>query len=359
MNRRILRVAVWALVLCLCGSFAAADDFTQEERDGKGKAGISLPTEDLQHWVLEGKLMQEELNEKGYNTILSYNSDAEAQIADLNNMISAGCDVLIVAAVDGFSLKDVMDEAKKAGIMVVAYDRMIFDTEAIDFYVTCDNYAIGVTQGYYIINKLDLKNTDRVYRMEVFAGSPDDFNAQLFYNGAMDVLRPYIDYGKLVIPSGETDFETCAVSWWPSDEAQARMDSLLAKYYPDGSFPDVVLSPNDSIALGITNSLEEAGCPVGSFPVITGQDCDTNNIKNIIAGKQSMSVFKDPRYLCSMVVEMVNAWYTGEEVPVNDVVTYNNNMKIIPTFRFVPVYIDVTNYELLIDEGYYTEEELQ
>ncbi|MBR5344665.1 MAG: sugar-binding protein [Clostridia bacterium] len=325
------------------------------------KVGVSMPTQDLQRWVQDGENMQKELEENGYEVILTYAANNVAQqIADLENMITNGCDVLVIASIDGSSLGEVLAKAKENNIMVVAYDRLLMDTPDVDFYATFDNYKVGVIQASYIVEKFDLENTDKTFRMEVFAGSPDDNNARFFYAGAMDILQKYIDEGKLVVPSGQTDFETCAILGWGTPDAQTRMDNLLTAFYSDGSFPDLVLSPNDSLAMGIANAVEAAGCPLESFPVITGQDCDKANMKNILAGKQSMSVFKDTRTLAAQVVEMVNEYLLGEEVTVNDTSTYNNNVKDVPSFLCDPVFADINNYEeLLIESGYYTPEDLQ
>jgi putative multiple sugar transport system substrate-binding protein len=346
-----LLALVLALTLCLGIASAFAAD----------KVGVSMPTQDLQRWVQDGENMQKELEENGYEVILTYAANNVAtQISDIENMITNDCKVLVIASIDGGSLGTVLKAAKEQGIMVIAYDRLLMDTPDVDYYATFDNYGVGVIQASFIIEKLDLDNTDKVYRMEVFAGSPDDNNARFFYSGAWDLLKPYVDAGKLVIPSGQYDFETCAILGWGTPDAQTRMDNLLAAYYTDGTFPDLVLSPNDSLAMGIANSLEQAGCPIESFPVITGQDCDKANMKNIIAGKQSMSVFKDTRTLAAQVVEMVNAYLLGDEVPVNDEGTYDNNVKVVPSFLCDPVFADINNYvELLIESGYYTEDELK
>ncbi|MBR5257553.1 MAG: sugar-binding protein [Clostridia bacterium] len=340
---------VLALIMCL-GCVAMAE-----------MVGVSMPTQDLQRWVQDGENMQKELEENGYEVMLTYAANNVAQqIADIENMITKGCKVLVIASIDGGSLGAVLKTAKENDVMVVAYDRLLMDTDAVDFYATFDNYKVGSIQAQFIIEKLELETTDKTYRMEVFAGSPDDNNARFFYAGAMDLLKPYIEAGKLVVTSGQSDFETCAILGWGTPDAQTRMDNLLAAYYTDGTFPDLVLSPNDSLAMGIANSLEQAGCPIENFPVITGQDCDKANMKNIIAGKQSMSVFKDTRTLAAQVVEMVNAYLLGEEVPVNDVETYDNNVKVVPSFLCDPVFADINNYvELLLESGYYTEDDLK
>ena len=346
-----LMALILALALCVPGSASFAE-----------KVGVSMPTQDLQRWVQDGENMQKELEDAGHEVILTYAANVVAtQISDLENMITNGCKVLVIASIDGGSLGTVLKAAKEQGIMVIAYDRLLMDTEDVDYYATFDNEKVGTIQGNFIVEKLGLNEDDgKVYRMEVFAGSPDDNNARFFYKGAWDVLSPYVESGKLVIPSGQYDFETCAILGWGTPDAQARMDNLLAGYYTDGTWPDLVLSPNDSLAMGIANSLEAAGCPLESFPIITGQDCDKANMKNILAGKQSMSVFKDTRTLAAQVVEMVNAYLLGDEVPVNAPDTYNNNVKDVPSFLCEPVFADINNYEeLLIESGYYTPEDLQ
>ena len=345
---------ILALVIALSLCLGCASAFAE-------KVGVSMPTQDLQRWVQDGENMQAKLEEAGYEVMLTYAANVVAtQIADLENMITNGCDVLVISAIDGGALGTVLASAAEKGIKVIAYDRLIMKTENVDYYATFDNYKVGAIQADFIKTKLDLDNTDKTFRMEVFAGSPDDNNARFFYNGAWDALKPYVESGKLVVTSGQSDFETCAILGWGTPDAQKRMDDLLTKAYSDGTFPDLVLSPNDSLAMGIANSLEAAGCPIENFPIITGQDCDKANMKNILAGKQSMSVFKDTRTLAAKVVEMVNAILLGDEVPVNDTSTYNNNVKDVPSYLCDPVFADVNNYEeLLIESGYYTLEDIQ
>ncbi|NLD58841.1 MAG: sugar ABC transporter substrate-binding protein [Clostridiales bacterium] len=326
----------------------------------EGKIGVAMPTQDLQRWNQDGANMKAQLEAAGYEVILTYSSnDVARQVSDLENMILNEVDVLVVASIDGSALDTVLSQAKEEGIPIIAYDRLLTKTEAVDYYATFDNYMVGTIQGTYIKERFDLDNVTEPLTIELFAGSPDDNNAYYFFNGAWDVLKPYIDAGKLVVKSGQTDFETIAILGWGSDDAQARMDNLLTAYYSDGVAPDIVLSPNDSLALGIVNSLKAAGFSLEEFPVITGQDCDVANTKNIIAGYQAMSVFKDTRTLASKVVEMVDAIMKGAEVPVNDTTTYDNGVKVVPSFLCEPVFADVNNYEeLLIESGYYTPDQL-
>ena len=345
------KILALVLALMLCLSAAAFAE----------KVGVAMPTQDLQRWVQDGDNMKAELEAAGYEVELQYAAnDVATQANQIENFITNGCDVLVVASIDGSALDEVLGKGKDAGCTIIAYDRLLTDTENVDYYATFDNYKVGTIQGTYLIEKFDLENTDQVYTMEVFAGSPDDNNARYFYQGAMDLLQPYIEAGKLNVVSGQYDFETCAILGWGTDDAQARMENLLTAYYADGSFPQIVLSPNDSLALGVANALEAAGCTAEEWPTITGQDCDIANTKNIIAGKQAMSVFKDTRTLAAKVVEMVDCVLLGDEVPVNDTETYDNGVKVVPSFLCDPVYADVNNYsELLVESGYYTADQLQ
>ncbi|HHT96779.1 MAG TPA: sugar ABC transporter substrate-binding protein [Clostridiales bacterium] len=335
----------------------------KKENSSKGgkKVGVAMPTKDLQRWNQDGENMKKELEAAGYVVDLQYaNNDIATQVSQIENMITSGCEAIVIASIDGGSLGTVLKEAKTKKIPVIAYDRLIMDTDAVSYYATFDNYMVGTIQGQYIVDKLDLKNAAGPFNLEIFTGSPDDNNARFFYGGAMDILNPYIDSGKLVVLSGQKAFEEVATLNWSTEEAQKRMENLITANYADGTKLDVVLSSNDSCAIGITNALVGAGFSGNDFPVLTGQDCDITSVKNILAGTQSMSIFKDTRTLAAQVVTMVSAIIKGETVPVNDNKTYDNGTGIIPTFLCEPVFADASNYEkLLIDSGYYTADQLK
>ncbi len=325
------------------------------------KVGVSMPTKDLQRWNQDGANMQAELEAAGYEVDLQYaGNDESQQLAQIENMISGEVDVLVIAAIEASSLGEALDMAKAANIPVIAYDRLLMNSDAVSYYATFDNYKVGVTQGQYIVDTLDLDNAEGPFNLEITAGDPGDNNAPFFYNGAMDTLKPYIESGKLVVQSGQTAFEEVGTPKWATETAQSRAENILSTHYAKGSGNnvDVWLCSNDSTALGVTNAL--AANYDGEYPIITGQDCDIANTKNMIAGKQSMSVFKDTRTLASQVVKMVGQILNGEEVEVNDTETYDNGTGVIPSFLCEPVFADANNYkELLIDSGYYTEDQLQ
>ncbi len=348
-----LSTALLALAMTGCGGSSSKGNLV----------GVAMPTQSLQRWNQDGANMKAALEEKGYAVDLQYaNNDVNTQIQQLENMITKGCKVLVIASIDGSAISDVLAKAEKNKVQVIAYDRLIMQSPNVSYYATFDNFKVGVIQGQYIEEKLGLKEGKGPYNLEVFAGSPDDNNATFFYNGAMSILKPYIDSGKLVVPSGQMDFTTVAIQGWDSAKAQSRMDTLVTANYAKGQKLDVVLSPNDSLAIGIVASLKNAGYGSGDkpYPIITGQDCDKPNVIAMISDQQSMSIFKDTRTLASKVVEMVDALLQGKEAPVNDTKTYDNGVKVVPSFLCDPVYADKTNYkEILIDSGYYAEADLK
>jgi putative multiple sugar transport system substrate-binding protein len=354
----LMSVVVISSLLVGCGT---KDDTATSGNDDAKKIGVAMPTKDLQRWNQDGENMKKSLEDAGYAVDLQYaNNDIATQVSQIENMITGGCDALVIASIDGGSLGTVLADAKTANIPVIAYDRLIMGTDAVSYYATFDNYMVGTIQGQYIVDQLDLDNQAGPFNIELFTGSPDDNNARFFFGGAMDILTPYIDNGKLVVVSGQKAFEEVATLNWSTEEAQKRMENLITANYANGTKLDVVLSSNDSCAIGITNALVNAGYTGDNFPILTGQDCDITSVKNILAGTQSMSIFKDTRTLAAKVVEMVNAIMKGETVPVNDEKTYDNGTGIIPTYLCEPVFADATNYkELLIDSGYYTEDKLK
>ena len=325
---------------------------------GGNKVGVSMPTIDLKRWAQDGANLKTILEGYGYEVDLQYASnDVVTQLRQILSMIDDGCEVIAISAVEGSSLGIALNKAAEKGVKVIAYDRLLMDNANVDYYVTFDNYKVGSIQGTYVKDALDLDSADGPFYIEFSAGDPGDRNASFFYNGAMDVLKPYIDAGKVIVKSGQTDFASVATPGWKSSTAQSRAEDILSYSYGNGTRLDAWVCSNDSIALGVTNALE--GNYTGNWPIITGQDCDIQNVRNIIAGKQAMSVFKDTRTLAAQAAKMVDQIMNGEVVDVNDTETYNNNTKIVPTFLCDPVFCDANNYrELLIDSGFYTEDDI-
>jgi putative multiple sugar transport system substrate-binding protein len=331
---------------------------------GGQKVGISMPTQSLQRWNQDGSNMKAAFEAAGFTVDLQYGgeNDVQTQISQLQNMIAGGCNVLVIAAIDGGALGTVLGEAKDAGIPVIAYDRLIMNTDAVSYYATFDNWKVGTLQGKYIEDELNLSAGGGPYNIEFFTGDPGDNNINYFFGGAMEVLQPYLDSGVLVCPSGQTDILQVATIDWSPANAQSRMENLIATYNygPNGTALAAVMCSNDSTAQGASTALQNAGFTAANFPILTGQDCDIVSVKNMIAGTQSMSVFKDTRTLANQTVDMVKAILSGGTVPVNNTTDYNNGVFNVPTFLCDPVFGDVNNYRaLLIDSGYYSEGDLQ
>ena len=343
-----------SLVLSACGKAAAPAS------DAK-IVGISMPTKTSTRWISDGESMVKSFEALGYKTDLQFaDNDIPNQLAQIENMITKGADVLVIAAIDGSTLSDVLQKAKDAGVLVVAYDRLISKTANVDYYATFDNFGVGVIQGTQIETGLDLKNAAGPFNVELFGGSPDDTNAFYFYDGAMSVLQPYIDSGKLVVQSGQMGMDKVGTLRWDGTVAQARMDNLLSANYTDKRV-DAVLAPYDGLSRGIISSLRGVGYGTADqpWPVITGQDAEVASVIAMIAGEQTYTVFKDTRLLAAQTAKMVDQALKGETVDINDTKTYDNGVKVVPSYLLTPFSVDITNYQkLLIDSGYIKAEDL-
>jgi putative multiple sugar transport system substrate-binding protein len=301
------------------------------------------------------------LQARGYKTDLQYaDDDIPNQLAQIENMVTKGDKVLVIASIDGTTLSNVLQKAADKGVKIIAYDRLIKGSKNVDYYATFDNFQVGVLQADSIVDALNLKTAKGPFNIELFGGSPDDNNAFFFYDGAMSVLQPYIDSKKLVVQSGQMGMDKVGTLRWLPATAQARMENLLSAYYTD-KHVDAVLSPYDGLSIGIISALKGVGYGSGDLkmPIVTGQDSEIPSIKSIIAGEQYSSIYKDTRELAKVTVQMVDAIMSGKEVPVNDTKTYNNEVKIVPSYLLTPVAVDKTNWEkTLVDGGYYTKDQL-
>ena len=328
----------------------------------KGTVGVSMPTKSSARWIADGDNMVKTLKEKGYTADLQYaEDDIPTQLSQIENMVTKGAKVLVIASIDGTTLTDVLQQAHDAGIKVIAYDRLIKNSPNVDYYATFDNFQVGVLQAQSIVDKLGLPAAAGPFNIELFGGSPDDNNAFFFYDGAMSVLQPLIDSGKLVVQSGQTGMDKVGTLRWDPATAQARMDNLLSANYADKKV-DAVLSPYDGLSIGIISSLKGVGYGSGDMPmpVVSGQDAEVQSVKSIIAGEQSSTIFKDTRELAKVTVDMVDAMAAGTEVPVNDTKTYNNGVKVVPSYLLKPVPVDKSNWEqILVGSGYYTADQVK
>jgi len=328
--------------------------------DSAGSVGISMPTRSLERWINDGEGLKKLLEDAGYTADLQYADDkADTQISQIQNQIAGGVDILVIAAIDGELLAPVLEEAAAQDIKVIAYDRLINGSPNVDYYATFDNYKVGQLQGEFIRDSLDLDNAEGPFNLEPFAGSPDDNNAKFFFSGAWDVLLPYVESGKLVVPSGKSpasndDWASIGILGWKSDSAQAELDNRLASFYTGGEKIDVVLSPNDSLAQGIAASLRSAGYVAGDdWPLLTGQDGDKASVVNILAGEQSMTVWKDTRELGKVVFGFIEAILAGDEPEINDTETYDNGEKVVPAYLITPeVVVKDDVQSKLIDSGF-------
>jgi putative multiple sugar transport system substrate-binding protein len=343
-----------ALVLMALAGSARAED--------KGTIGIAMPTKSSSRWIADGDNMVKALQAKGYKTDLQYaDNDIPNQLAQVENMITKGEKVLVIAAIDGTTLSNALQHAADAGIKVISYDRLIRGSANVDYYATFDNFQVGVQQAQSIEKGLGLKEGKGPFNIELFGGSPDDNNAFFFYDGAMSVLKPYIDSGKLVVQSKQMGMDKVSTLRWEASTAQARMENLLSAFYTS-KHVDAVLSPYDGLSIGIISALKGVG--YGSkevpMPIISGQDAEVPSVKSIINHEQYSTIFKDTRDLAKVAANMVDAVLSGGKPEVNDTKTYNNGVKVVPSYLLKPVSVDVSNWKAaLIDTGYYKAEQFQ
>jgi putative multiple sugar transport system substrate-binding protein len=361
--------AALAIGLTACGgSGAGGNSNTADQSASDLTIGVSMPTQTSERWIADGTSVKEQLEGEGYKVDLQYaNDDIPTQGQQVDQMITEGADLLIVAAIDGTALSSQLQAAADADIPVISYDRLIRDTENVDFYVSFDNYKVGVAQGTALLAGLGVTDKDGAkgtatgpFNIELFAGSLDDNNAAFFFDGAYDTLKPYIEDGTLVVKSGQTDIEQAATLRWAQETAQKRMEDLLTGSYNDGSKVAGVLSPYDGISRGIITALQNAGYGQGSpMPVVTGQDAEIASVKLINDGVQSSTVFKDTRKLAEEAVTAAKAFLEGNEPEANDTETYDNGQKVVPSYLLPieTVYKDDIQ-SVLVDSGYWTADEV-
>ena len=367
----LLSVAMVASLLVGCGaqtteSAAPAADSGESteaaapaaESNGK-RVAVAMPTQSSERWINDGNNMKTQLEALGYEVDLQYaEDDVQAQVSQIENMIAAGADCLVIASIDSSALVNVEAQAKAAGIPIIAYDRLLMDTDAVSYYATFDNKGVGTAIGKYIVDHAGA-TPDSPKTIELFMGSPDDNNAHMLYAGLMEQIQPLLDDGSLVCLSGQLDFDSNCTLRWDQQTAMKRCVDLLTGYYADQDL-DIVATAYDGLAYGCMAALEGAGYAVGTkWPLITGQDAELMATKHIISGKQTMSIAKDTRKLAEKCVTMVQAVLEGAEPEINDTTTYNNNVIVVPSFLCTPEPVDKDNYkEILVDSGYYTEEQL-
>ncbi len=354
MNRRhFLATTVAAAVAATSGAALA---------EGKGLIGISMPTKSSTRWISDGESMVKEFTALGYEVDLQYaEDDIPNQLAQIENMVTKGAKVLIVAAIDGTTLSDILKKAKEAGAKVFAYDRLISKTGDVDYYTTFDNFGVGVLQANSLVAGLKERFAGvKPWNVELFGGSPDDTNAFYFYDGAMSVLQPMIDAGEIAIVSGQMGMDKVGTLRWDGAVAQARMDNLLSANYTDKKVHGV-LAPYDGLSRGIISSLKGVGyAPGAEMPIVTGQDAETASVKAMMSGEQYSTVFKDTRELAKTTAKMVDTVMGGKEPEINDTKTYNNGVKVVPSYLLTPYSVGKGDIDkMLVESGYIKKEDLQ
>ena len=361
------KILVTALTLAMCASFTACSNSGSPANNGGGSTktvGVAMPTKALERWNRDGEYLKKQFEAAGYKVELKYSdNDNDQQNNDIQSMIADKVDLLLIAAIDGDTLSQTLADAKSANIPVIAYDRLIMGTDAVSYYVSFDNYTVGKLQGEFVRDQLNLDKEDGPFNIEFTAGDPADNNAKYFFNGAYDALKEYIDSGKLVIPSGKKNFEQVATTKWQTETALENMQNTLASYYAKDNQLDVALCSNDSTALGVAQAIT-TDYTGKNTPIVTGQDGDIANLRNIVNGIQTMTVYKNVNNLASATLEVSKAVLAGETLDASliskfnakatfDTESYNNNVKVVPSYLLEPTVITKDNLQELVDTGLY------
>jgi len=302
--------------------------------------GVALPQKTSENWVLAENLFKTDLAAAGFKPDVQFaNGGVSEQQNQIQAMVTKGAKVIVVGAIDGSQLGTQLKAAKDSGAVVIAYDRLLKNTSDVDFYVAYDNRKVGQLQGQALLDGMAKKKPTGPYNIELFAGSPDDANAQVFFDGAMDILKPKIDDGTLKVTSGQKDFQQVVTQGWKAENAQKRMDTLLTGNYTSAKL-DGVLSPNDTLARAVITSVKAAGKPV---PVVTGQDSEVESVKSIMAGEQYSTINKDTRNLVKATIGMLSALQKGSAPTITDTKSYNNGIKVVPANLLPPVIVTKEN----------------
>jgi putative multiple sugar transport system substrate-binding protein len=375
---KFVRLAAMSVALTLtvalaaCGSSQKTADQAPAAGSGSaagGLVGVTMPTKSSERWIHDGDNIKAALEKLGYTVDLQYaENDIPTQVNQIENQITRGAKLLVIASIDGTAITTQLQEAKDRNIPVIAYDRLIRNSPNVDYYATFDNFKVGVEQATSLLVGLGIKKEDGSdggakgpFNVELFAGSPDDNNATFFFNGAMSVLKPLLDNGTLVVKSGQTDFKTVAILRWDPATAQRRMEDILTSTYGGGAKVNGVLSPYDGLSIGILSALKSNGYGTAGqpYPTVTGQDAEVASVKSIIAGEQFSTVYKDTRQLADTTVTMADAVLKGQKPEVNNTTDYDNGNKVVPSFLLQPVIVYKDNYQkVLVDSGYYTAAQL-
>jgi putative multiple sugar transport system substrate-binding protein len=366
-----------AMAMTACGSSTktvdqnAASSAAPGAAPGEALVGVTMPTKSSERWIHDGDNVKSALEKLGYKVDLQYaENDIPTQVNQIENQITRGAKLLVIASIDGTAITTQLQEAADKKIPVIAYDRLIRNSPNVDYYATFDNFKVGVQQATSLLVGLGLKKEDGSdgdakgpFNIELFAGSPDDNNATFFFNGAMETLKPYVDKGTLVVKSGQVDFKTVAILRWDPATAQKRMEDVLTKTYSGGDAKvQGVLSPYDGLSIGILSALKSNGYGTADqpYPVVTGQDAEAASVKSIIAGEQFATIYKDTRQLADVTVKMADAVLKGGKAEVNNTTDYDNGSKVVPSYLLDPSIVYKDNYkQLLVDSGYYTEDQLK
>lgn len=355
------KIFSWMIALSLllggCGETteagSTADIPAQVTDDGVTTVGICLPDRG-ERWEKEGQALAEALDIGNYAVELFYaDNDPLLQADQIEKLIAADVECLVVAAVDSLTLTDALLRAKSEGVPVIAYDRLLMQTDGATCHIAFDMLGAGRAIGEHIVQEKQLtsaKEESRGYTIEFFMGTPEDNNALLLHRGILEVLQPYLDSGVLTCSSGRVRFEDCCVQDWSAADAEDACDRLLRAYYAETQ-PDILCAASDSLADGVYEALQTAGYTEGFL--LTGQGAAATAVKRLQLGAQGLTLYPDTQALIRQCAQTADALLRGEQPEYNDTDSCFNGNMTVPACLLSMQAVTTENYTQILPESTY------
>jgi putative multiple sugar transport system substrate-binding protein len=367
MEENMKKLAVVLMVLLVAGSAFAGPQ--SDPGSGKTLIGIAMPETHVQRWVKDGASLKKEAEKRGYAAADQYgNADQAQQNQQIQSFLTQGAKALVVGCIND-GVGSVIAEAAKDKVVVIAYDRIIPNSADYDYFITFNNFKVGVLQAQSIVDGLNLNaaTTAAPKQITLFAGSPTDGNAFFFYDGAMSVLNPYIEKGvlKVVGPYPKTsadtaNFQRIATENWQAPTAKTRMENLLNNDARNVTL-DAVLAPNDTLARAIIEACKADAKYRTKLPVVSGQDAEFDSAVSIKNGEQYSTVFKDTAKLAEAAILLADQVLKGQAVNIPGAVLASGDLakigdtgkKVVKTYLLDPILVTKANLNVPVNAGFY------
>jgi len=333
--------------LCIAiASLCVLASCSKENVPNDKRVAVLIPTsESSTRWAKDKQYLQEALSKYDVEVTMQLannNTGAEEQLEQIKSALNAGIRNFIIVPIDYKVINDSKVFDNIDNLNIIAHDRMMYANSAVDYYSDCNSYEVGSVQGQYLVQAF-LLSGKKSMKIELLGGPTSDNNASLYFQGAYDQLKPYIDNGSFIIPSGKKTYEEVTIASWKAEDAKAAMTERLTKYYDKNNIPDMILTPTDNSANGTIQALEEFYTTVTKYPVTTGMDHSDTAVQLIKDGKMSMTIDKSVRDMSYNSALLINCLMKGLTPAVSAV--FNNGVKDVPEMNSAPVVYTIANIQ--------------